>query len=243
MPTGIDHIVIAVRDLDAASRDFAEAGFTVVPGGKHKTGLSHNALIAMQDGTYFEIIAFLDPDNPDSGPWSETLRESGEGLVDFALRTDDLDREVESLRMNGLEPIGPTPGGRVRPDGQRIDWRTIRFEDASLPFYCHDETPRELRVPGGEEAVHANGVTGVASISIPVSDVVEAGLVYRQLTGLDGNDVGEAKRFAAGTQAIDLVQGEGSRPVEVVLVSPTGTGEPIPEHLTHGARLIVSDVA
>jgi catechol 2,3-dioxygenase-like lactoylglutathione lyase family enzyme len=242
VPTGIDHIVIAVNDLDAASRDYTEAGFTVVPGGKHKTGLSHNALIAFQDGTYFEIIAFLDPDNPEVGPWAGALRESGEGLVDFALRTDDLDREVESLRMNGLEPIGPTPGGRVRPDGQRVDWRTIRFGNASLPFYCHDETPRELRVPGGEQAVHANGVTGVASIAIPVEDVVEAGLVYRQLTGLDGNDVGAGKRFAVGTQAIDLVQGEGSRPVEVVLISPSGTGESIDENMTHGARLIVSDL-
>jgi hypothetical protein len=157
------------------------------------------------------------------------------------LRTDDLDREVETLRANGLDPVGPTAGGRVRPDGQRVDWRTIRFEDASLPFYCHDETDRSLRVPGGEQAVHANGVTGVASIAIPVGDVIAVSEVYRKLTGLDGNDVGEAKRFAVGTQAIDLVQSEGTRPLEVVLISPSGTGEPIDERLTHGARLMVWD--
>ena len=36
MLQGIDHLVIAVRDLDAATKDYRDLGFTVVPGGRHR---------------------------------------------------------------------------------------------------------------------------------------------------------------------------------------------------------------
>ncbi len=36
MPFTIDHIVIAVADLDAAARDYEALGFTVLPGGEHR---------------------------------------------------------------------------------------------------------------------------------------------------------------------------------------------------------------
>jgi catechol 2,3-dioxygenase-like lactoylglutathione lyase family enzyme len=240
MPIGIDHIVIAVRDLDETSRDYTSAGFTVVPGGEHHNGTSHNALVAFQDGTYFELIAFKDPRDPDTGPWAAALRETGEGIVTFALRTNDLDAEIEQLTAAGLTVVGPTPGGRVRPDGQRIDWRTIRFSEPSLPFYCHDETARPLRVPDGEQAIHANGVTGVASIAVPVSRFEQFSDLYRGLTGTDGNDIASGRRFGVGNQAIDLVEGSGERPLEVVLIAAAGDGDVLPQNLTHGARLVIS---
>ena len=59
MLTGIDHIVILVRDLAAASAEHAKLGFTVTPGGAHRHGATHNALISFADGTYFELIAFV----------------------------------------------------------------------------------------------------------------------------------------------------------------------------------------
>ena len=61
MITGIDHIVILVADLDRAQAEYAAAGFTVVPGGEHAGGLTHNALVAFADGTYLELLAFRRP--------------------------------------------------------------------------------------------------------------------------------------------------------------------------------------
>ena len=58
MIQGIDHLVIVVKDLDQATRDYRELGFNVVAGGQHPVG-SHNALIAFEDGSYLEIIAFV----------------------------------------------------------------------------------------------------------------------------------------------------------------------------------------
>jgi catechol 2,3-dioxygenase-like lactoylglutathione lyase family enzyme len=40
--TRLDHLVILVRDLDRAVRDYEGLGFTVTPGGKHADGLTRN---------------------------------------------------------------------------------------------------------------------------------------------------------------------------------------------------------
>jgi catechol 2,3-dioxygenase-like lactoylglutathione lyase family enzyme len=270
MPTGIDHIVIAVDDLEQTIADYTAAGFTVTPGGEHKGGASRNALVTFQDGAYFELIAFA-PDKPHGTHWKETLTQ-GEGLVDYALRTDDLAREVKALRAAGLDANDPKDGGRFRPDGQRVDWQTLRFGagtgPSALPFYCHDLTERSLRVPGGEASAHANGVTGVAGITVVVLDLEARSREFRALTGSDGEDVASpidgavrARRFpvgsAAGSAWIELVEPaeggselrtyleqRGELPYEVTLVSPDGQGELLSARAnTHGARLRVTQGA
>ncbi|MGH7248283.1 MAG: VOC family protein, partial [Pseudomonadota bacterium] len=95
MFTGIDHVVVAVADLDTAGATYTQAGFTVVRGGKHNIG-THNALIAFADGSYIELIAFL---NAVPGhPWFKALQQGG-GVIDFCMRTDDLDADVAALRI------------------------------------------------------------------------------------------------------------------------------------------------
>jgi len=68
MLTGIDHIAIAVDDLDAAGSAFETAGFRITPGGSHPTG-THNALIPFADGAYLELIAIEDPVPGADHPW------------------------------------------------------------------------------------------------------------------------------------------------------------------------------
>ena len=61
MLLGIDHLVIAVKSLETATKDYMDLGFTVVPGGRH-TGIgTYNSLIAFQDGSYLELIGFYEP--------------------------------------------------------------------------------------------------------------------------------------------------------------------------------------
>ena len=52
-----DHLVLVVRELEAATRDFSSFGFKVTPGGVHAGGLTHNALVAFSDGSYLELLA------------------------------------------------------------------------------------------------------------------------------------------------------------------------------------------
>ena len=54
MLTRLDHLVMLVGDLGVAAADYERLGFTVTPGGQHADGLTPNALIPFDDGSYFE---------------------------------------------------------------------------------------------------------------------------------------------------------------------------------------------
>ncbi|MCZ7542488.1 MAG: VOC family protein [Anaerolineae bacterium] len=160
MGFAIDHVVILVDHLAAAMADYAALGFTVVEGGAHATGMSHNALIALADGSYLELIAFTDPAARTSPKLSAIDRrflrrgEGGEGLVGWALLPTDIAADLDAARGRGLALAGPTPGGRTRPDGAQVRWQTGVPETLDLPFLCADVTPRNIRVPDGPARVH-----------------------------------------------------------------------------------------
>jgi catechol 2,3-dioxygenase-like lactoylglutathione lyase family enzyme len=262
MATGIDHVVIAVRDLDQAASDFTAAGFTVTPGGEHVNGITHNALIAFQDGSYFEVIAWKSPDESQDTEWWRRLN-LGEGFVDYALRTTDLHVEVARLRADGLDAPDPTPGGRLRPDGQRVEWETLRLDPAthpSLPFWCHSTNDRSLRVPSGAQAVHANGATGIEAITIGVSDLAQAVADYEIVAGISGAiesrpaDGTTDQSFQIGpvmvtlTQASDpasdlgrAIAARGDVPIAIHLNGQSKG--PLDTRLTHGAAITLVPLA
>lgn len=168
MPLSIDHIVIAVSDLDQAVRDYEALGFTVLPGGEDPRG-SRNALVVLADGAYLEIIAFSRP-VPDFR-WWRVLDAAGSGLADYALLPDSLDVDLARARAGGVVMDGPIDGARLQPDGTRLAWRSARPPESDIPFLCEDVTARALRVPEGAARKHANGVTGVAGVTVAVRDL------------------------------------------------------------------------
>lgn len=180
MGLAIDHVVILVQDLAAASVDYAALGFTVAPGGQHTDGATHNALVALADGSYFELLAFRRP-APEHRWWGSVA--GGEGLIDFALVPDDVAALIAGARGRGLALDGPHPGGRQRPDGQQVAWQIGLAPTPDLPFLCADVTPRELRVPPGPARRHANGATGIAEVTVVVRDLEASVGRYAALLG------------------------------------------------------------
>ncbi len=177
----IDHVVILVNELEQAIADYTALGFSVVRGGDHPGGVTHNALVAFADGAYLELIAFRQPDQEHR--WWLKGQRGGEGLVDYALLPGDIAQDVAGAQARGLDLEGPNPGGRVRPDGERIEWQTARAAASDLPFLCGDITPRSLRVPEGAARQHANGALGVAALTIAVADLDASAARYRALLG------------------------------------------------------------
>ncbi|MFN3674115.1 MAG: VOC family protein [Bosea sp. (in: a-proteobacteria)] len=253
MAFSLDHIVIAVTDLDAAMRDYETLGFTVQAGGEHPRG-SRNALVAFEDGSYLEIIAFGRP-APDFR-WWQVLSHCGSGLVDYALLPDNYDDALWGARARGLEIEGPIDGARLRPDGVQLVWKTARAPEADIPFLCADVTPRDLRVPDGAARQHRNGVTGVAGVTTVVHDLGSSTARYRALLnqaptacgGAPGLGVRTAQ-FQLGAQMLTLVEphagasdalsqhlsGRGQGIFAVSFFSPIE--QDFDRRLTHGARL------
>ena len=178
MIRGLDHVVLVVLDLAAAVAEHRARGFTVTPGGEHAGGLTHNALVGFQDGSYLELLAFHDVAAARGRHSWAPVAERGGGWADFALLSNDLRQDVAAL--GELVPRPPEEGGRTRPDGLDIAWRVVRLAKP-LPFLIEDLTARELRVPSGNATVHANATTGVAGIVVGASDPGRVGAGYAVL--------------------------------------------------------------
>jgi len=250
----IDHLVIAVDDLPTATKSYERLGFTVVAGGRHPEG-TYNALVAFADGSYLELLAFYEP-NPMHRWWPAL--ESGGGLVDFCAASTDLPADAAALRNAGVD-IGETePGNRARPDGYRVRWRLATSRGAHrgiVPFLIQDETPREERVP--PDTRHANGVTGIDTVTVAVPDLGPASRWYAstlcraiQPVTRDALDA-HGLRIAIGRQTIELLaprgamgplaewlRGRGAGPYGASLTASAGAwrGE-LETDSTHGARL------
>ncbi len=164
MTLHLDHIVVAVADLDRASEDYRALGFTVNKGGTHANRATHNALVVFEDGTYIELLA---PTGEDPLPglidFGRMLRPD-EGLTGFALRTDDIDAEAARLRAAGFAVGAVVPGSRQKGD-RLIEWKLALIDDGFAPFLIQDMTPRAWRVPTDAEVVmHANRALGMPAV-------------------------------------------------------------------------------
>jgi glyoxalase-like protein len=189
----IDHVVLVVPDLDAAVADHRGRGFTVTPGGVHAGGLTHNALVGFADGSYLELIAFFDAAAAKGKHSWQPVAERGGGWADFALLCDDL--AVEAKALGDLVAKPPEDGGRTRPDGVRVAWRVARLV-APLPFLIEDVTARDLRVPTGDAAKHANGTAGVKRVIVGTRSPALLDARYAKLAARGAPQIGlrEAER-------------------------------------------------
>jgi len=253
MIQGIDHLVVVVQDLAQASRDYEQLGFTVVPGGRHPVG-SHNALIAFQDGSYLEIIAFYR--EAVDHRWWDPLQK-GERLVDLCFQTDDLRGDTEKLRSAGVAINNPVPWSRKRPDGYELKWLLSLATGSHrgvAPFLIEDVTPRRERIP--REFQHANQVTGIDKLTVAVGELAAIQKWYTAVLGKSGAAItdpelrSDGARFEAGPHAVeflaprdaasplvDWLRRFGPSPFSAVLKG--NAPKPLDLRLTHGAQLFI----
>lgn len=245
MPTRLDHLVILVQDLEAAIADYGRLGFGVTPGGEHADGLTRNALVPFEDGSYLELVAFVDPDDPRDNVWGwRSFLSSGGGLIDHCAASDDLRADTRRLEDLGLEINGPDDGGRRLPDGAEIRWRSarIRQDGRVLPFLIEDLTPRSSRVPGGSAAVHPNGARGVSRLEIATPDPEGAARSLAALIGTPSEPLrlGACALLLAAPEsdvARRRIDAAGPGPLAVGLASDAPGGEELDRRLSHGVGI------
>ncbi len=130
----IDHIAIAVRDLDSAARRYGEAlgskdiEFESVPSEGVKLAIIH-----LENGR----IELMQPEGSDS-PIGKFLEKRGEGIHHMALATDDIDGEVARMEGCGIQFLGrPRPGSA----GTRITFIHPKSLHGVLAELCSHPDP------------------------------------------------------------------------------------------------------
>ncbi|PKP85808.1 MAG: hypothetical protein CVT80_00615 [Alphaproteobacteria bacterium HGW-Alphaproteobacteria-2] len=135
----LDHILWAGPDLDALAELFHRlTGVEPAPGGAHPGFGTRNRLVGLGERLYLELIA-PDPAQELSGTMGGALAElDTPRLLTVSLSADDLGTAAEAARGAGGAPGTPLAMSRTRPDGVRLDWSILRFEDAArgyaMPF-------------------------------------------------------------------------------------------------------------
>ena len=233
MSVRFDHAVVVVPSLAEAEREFAAAGFTVLPGGRHDILPTENALVCFADGSYLELLATREPATRAElrtlragDGWERHLRgvsavarrflpnlAGADGVADWVLHADSLARPAAQLRALGLAASGPVRMSRECADGHRLEWELLLPESRLLPFWIADRTPRGRRVPSDAgSTTHANGARGVSAVW------VRAAVVPTTALALGAALAAMPRVGAAGSSLLDL----GSWRVEIVAGTPEG---------------------
>jgi methylmalonyl-CoA epimerase len=110
--TGIDHIVIRVRDLEAATVSFQALGMELTRTGENPA-VGKQAFFRLSDGFFFELVEPLAPDSP----VGQALERRGEGVHSVALAVDDHAATRDALTKAGAPVIagGDLPVSFIHP--------------------------------------------------------------------------------------------------------------------------------
>ncbi|KAG8628128.1 hypothetical protein KVT40_004001 [Elsinoe batatas] len=226
MAPKIDHIIVGLPYSDLQSLPtWLTDNFTIAPGGRHADGKTENKLIIFKDGSYIELIAFIndDPENKKGHWWGQ----HGSGYIDCALTSNgaedvhEVNKRIDRAET-GLDAVkyqDPRAGGRIKPDGVEIKWKVTFPENVrrgEVPFWCHDVTPRELRVPKDEKlTTHPSGVLGVGQLDlvVPSNKLGAFKKFYSALVDSDGNTGGGSVTW--GIDAVNKDEGVYSPKVRI----------------------------
>ena len=248
--TAFDHLVVAVRDLAAASEAYRRLGFDVRPGGRNPGRGTYNAIIRFGID-YIELLSIEDDALVrDRAPGGEGLRAyldaRAGGAASWVAQSDDIVADAQRAEAAGFSGIGmPVAMQRARPDGTGFAWQLLiprgeafRRTWPLLIQWDTSDTERLRAEPAGD---HDNGVVGVRALSVVVPSLDDARSVY-------GTQLGVALASAApieelGASVLEARIGE----LDLALLAPAGEGPIADELASHGPgpfriMLAVSDI-
>lgn len=209
----LDHLILFLPVDPSTSfpklPSFFEKNFTLTPGGTHADGLTSNILILLADGCYIELISFIDPKKDVSSHWWASGTQQF-GWKDWCLTNGLSPKDSwQAIRGSHGSHDEPVEGGRKRGDGVDVKWAVTfpkgehggQTSRGRVPFFCHDITERQVRVPLSQEKTsHASGILGVKELTVIVQDkqlLKETGDVFAKLFGKEGVHRGDEVYFQA----------------------------------------------
>jgi hypothetical protein len=196
MPRGLDHIVHAVHDLDAAGGAYARLGFTVGARNRHPWG-THNRIVQFP-GVFIELLgvgepALIPPAQPRSVSFGAFTREflaRHEGLSMLVLEGKGAAADAAAFRAANIGDFDVFDFEREgkRPDGAsvKVAFSLAFAEDRRAPdtgfFTCQQHYPENFWNPAFQ--AHANGVSGVAGVVFVAENPADHHVFLKAFSGV-----------------------------------------------------------
>ncbi len=205
MGTGrsIDHVVLAVRDLDAAAKTYEDLGFTLTPRASHEDRMGTSNRLAQFAGRNF--IEVLEVDRPDKltphdfaksppffsfGGHNKKMLAAREGLSMLVFASDDARADAAQFETAGVPTYEVFDFERQArlPDGQSV---TVSFSltfatSPAMPglafFVCQNRAQEYFWKPQFQS--HANGAQVISAVYIGSAEPErDAAFVARMFDG------------------------------------------------------------
>lgn len=175
MPRGLDHIVHAVRDLDAAADLYRRLGFTVGARNRHPWG-THNHIVQFP-GFFIELLTLAEPDKLGSdgfsilfGAYNRDFIQRSEGLSVLILESKDARVDESEFHAASILAV---PTMRFEREGKRPDGTAVKVgfsltfaEDKAVPNIrfttCQQHYPENFWNPAFQR--HANSAVAIAGV-------------------------------------------------------------------------------
>jgi catechol 2,3-dioxygenase-like lactoylglutathione lyase family enzyme len=181
MARGLDHIVHAVRDLDAAAELYRRIGFTVGARNRHPWG-THNYIVQLP-GTFIELLTVAEPDKLGDdtisnlfGRYNRDFLTRGEGLSLLILESKDAKADAADFKRAGIAAADAVHFEREakRPDGTpiKVGFSLAFARDKAAPSIhfatCQQHYPENFWNPAFQN--HANGAKEIRAVMMVADD-------------------------------------------------------------------------
>ena len=201
-PRHIDHLVLAVHDLEDAAAFYRRLGFRVGARNRHPWGTENHVI--QFASSFLELITVADVDRipshaPRSFSFGQFVRDylsRREGLAMFVLDSTDAEADAAAYARAGIgdyRPFSFERSGRAADGTETRVAFTLAFAtDDGLPdasfFVCEQHHPEAFWSPSLQN--HENGVTNVAGVTLAAERPDEHAGFLQAFTGVPPSDDG-----------------------------------------------------
>jgi catechol 2,3-dioxygenase-like lactoylglutathione lyase family enzyme len=207
---GADHVVVTVRDLDAAAEQWKRLGFTLSPRGTHSPLLGSANYTIMFGEDYLELLGVLH--DTEHNKATRDFLKTREGIERTAFTTDDAAAGAAELAGRGLKPLGPVHFGRPvdLPGGGtgEAKFNVFRWPLDESPggmriFACQHLTRPTVWIP--ELQKHPNGASRIVRIEILAAEPKAAAEHMGRLIDEPVSSINGAWRVPSGPKRADFL--------------------------------------
>lgn len=199
MARGLDHIVHAVSDLDAAADFYRRCGFQVGARNRHPWG-THNHIVQLP-GFFIEILTVGEPEKLGEdglsllfGVFNRDAIRRGDGFSMLVVESGDIDADVADYARSGIgcSPALPFSRQAKLPDGSTatVGFSLAFARDPQSPTArfaaCRQQNPEAFWTTAYQR--HANGASAVAGVVLVARRPGDHAQFLRDLTGSDHID-------------------------------------------------------